>query len=183
MTRHFRRHGDAIRMELDPVEDRLLRDLRDGLRLTLADPDPDDAVVRRLFPAAVGGDDEADREVRELIHDDLLRNRLAGLDALVELLDRGRPHRRRLRVDLDPDDAALVLGVLNDVRLAIGARIGERALEDVRDRWADDASAAAAGPVGEDENAVAVMDHLAWLQEQLLAVLDPPSVTYTHEPD
>ena len=57
-----------------------------------------------------------------------------------------------------------MLGVLNDLRLAIGAQVGIESLE--RDRLDPD------DPV---TYRVAVMDHLGWLQEQLLHVLDPSS--------
>lgn len=167
MSRAFRRQGEHIRMQLDPVEIDLLRSLRDGLRGTLTAGDGGDPVVRRLFPATVVGDDAADRELRRLLHDDLLQSRLSGLEALGDLLDRGVEHRGHVRVRLDADEAALVLGVLNDLRLAIGARIGVESLD--RDDLEDD------DPVA---YRLAVMDHLAWLQEQLLAILDPASVAH-----
>lgn len=154
-------------MQLDRVEVDLLRSLRDGLRGTLTSGDATDPVVGRLFPATVVGDDEADRELRRLLHDDLLQARLGGLEALGDLLDRGVEHRGHIRVRLDADEAALVLGVLNDLRLAIGARIGVETLQ--RD---------AVDPDDPVAYRLAVMDHLAWLQEQLLAILDPSSVAH-----
>lgn len=165
MTRRVRRHGDAIRMELEPFEVDLLRTLRDSLRSWLTDPDPEDPVIQRLFPRCVPEDDLIDAEVRALIYDDLLRDRLGGLDALVAILDRGTRHRGRIRVDLVEDEPGLVLGVLNDIRLALGARIGIDHLD--RDAISEDHPAA--WPL-------AVMDHLAYLQHELLAVIDPPSV-------
>lgn len=165
MNRSFRRHGDRVRMQLQEVEVGLLRSMRDGLYAALASGDPQDPVVERLFPQAVLGDAESDAELRRLLHDDLLAERLAALDDLVALLERGVAHRGGLRVDLDLEEASLVLGVLNDLRLSIGARIG---IEEVdRDTITE-----------EDPTwyRLAVMDHFAWLQEQLLAVLDPESV-------
>jgi hypothetical protein len=164
--RTFRRHGDRIRMQLEPIEVELLRDTRDGVRAALAGGDLTDPIIRRLFPRTLVGDEHADAELRRLLHDDLLAARLAGLDALVEVLDRGTPHRGHLRVDLEEDEPALVLGVLNDLRLAIGARVG---IEDL-----DRRSLAEDDPV---TYRLAVMDHLAGMQEQLLAILDPPSVS------
>jgi len=166
VTRSFRRHGDRIRMHLQPVEVELLRRMREGLRAVLDEGDRDDPVVARLFPSAVSDDPEADDELRGLLYDDLLAARLTGLDELVALLDGGTRHRGGLRVELDGEAAVLVLGVLNDLRLAIGARIGTEQLD--RDAVGDDPDLA---------QRVAVMDHLAWLQEQLLAELDPPSVS------
>jgi hypothetical protein len=166
VTRSFRRHGDHIRMQLEPIEVELLQTTRDGVRAALAGGDVSDPIVQRLFPRALDGDEEADTELRRLLHDDLLASRLAGLDALVELLERGRPHRGTLRVDLRDDEPLLVLGVLNDLRLAIGARVGMEALD--RSELTED------DPV---TYRLAVMDHLAGLQEQLISILDPPSVS------
>jgi hypothetical protein len=164
--RTFRRHGERIRMQLEPIEVDLLRTTRDGVRAALAGGDPTDPIVQRLFPRALGDDDEADAELRRLLHDDLLASRLTGLDALIELLDRGSTHRGNLRVDLQGDEPLLVLGVLNDLRLAIGARVG---IEDL-----DRASLTEDDPVS---YRLAVMDHLAGMQEQLLSILDPPAVS------
>lgn len=169
MSRHFRRHGDGVRMQLDAIEVDLLHGLEQGLRAALEGNDIDDPVVARLFPPTVGGDDEADRELRGLIHDDLLRSRLASLDTLLALLERGTRRGRGIRVDLVDEEPLLVLGVLNDLRLAIGAQVGIGSLE--REQLDPD------DPV---TYRVAVMDHLAWLQEQLLQVLDPAS-TRVHD--
>ncbi len=160
MSRTFRRHGRAIRATFGEGELELLRSLRDQLREALASPDPDDPVIKRLFPPAVLGDPEAEREMRALLVDDLLASRLAGLDALVGLLDRGTLHRGSVRIDLVDDEPMLVLGVLNDVRLAIGARIDIEALD--------------RGSVTDDDPVsyrLALMDHLGWWQEQLLSIM------------
>ena len=159
-------------MQLEPVEVELLRSTRRALRHALETGDPADPILRRLFSPTVTGDADADAELRSMIHDDLLADRLAGLDALVEVLDRGRTRGGDvLRVDLVDEEPLLVLGVLNDLRLAIGARLGIEELE--RDAEHDD----------ETRYRLAVMDHLAWLQEQLLAVLDPEAVRVHEEED
>lgn len=160
-----RREGDAVRVELEDFEVELLRQLPEGLRALLSDAEPDDPAIARLFPATVWADDDADAELRRLIYDDLLAARLDALDDIGAILDRGTERRGRLRVDLVEDEPALFLGVLNDIRLTLGARVGIEHLD--RDR------------IDESHPAVptlAVMDHLAWLQEQLLRVIDPASV-------
>ncbi len=169
MSGHFRAHGDGVRMQLERIEVELLHSLQQGLRAALEGSDPADPVVRRLFPPTVGDDEEADRELRGLIHDDLLRQRLEGLDTLLGLLERGTRRGRAIRVDLAEEEPLVVLGVLNDLRLAIGAQVGIEQVD--RERLDPD------DPV---TYRVAVMDHLAWLQEQLLAVLDPES-TRVHD--
>lgn len=161
-----RRDGDTVRIDLEAFERELLTQLRDGLKQLLENPDRDDPAVQRLFPVAVPDDEEADAELRRLIYDDLLRDRLDALDELVTILDRGEKHRAgRLRVVLHDDEPALMLGVLNDLRLTLGSRIGIEHL----DRDEVDAEHPAA-------RSLAIMDHLAWLQELLLRAFDPPSV-------
>ena len=152
-------------MQLAAGEVELLRSMRDGLRAVLESGEPDDPVIDRLFPAAVSDDPEADTELRRLLRDELLTSRLSALDDLHALLEQGRAARGGLRVDLDGEQAVLVLGVLNDLRLAIGARVGIEQIE--REQLPTDEATT---------QRLAVMDHLGWLQEQLLAVLDPPSV-------
>ncbi len=161
MSGTFSRHGDHVRMQLRAPEVDLLGRLAGELRTSLDTPEPDDPVHSRLFPPAVLGDPDADREVRDLLADALLADRLAGLSSVLELLERGRRSRGRLVVDLREDEPLLVLGVLNDIRLAIGARIDIEAVD--RDHVRED------DPVAYP---IAVMDHLGWWQEQLLAILD-----------
>ncbi len=161
-----RRIGDTVRLELEEFEVELLRTLPAGLRALLGAADTTDPVVARLFPACVAGDQETDLEVRRLIFDDLLRERLSGLEALGEILDRGVTRRGRFRVELVAEEPELVLGVLNDLRLMLGARMGIEHLD--RDNLPSD------HPV---LPTLAVMDHLGWLQEQLLRSLDSASVS------
>lgn len=170
MKAPFTRKGDAIRWSLQSWETELLRGLRDDLYRVVTSSDRDDAAVARLFPVGSRGDDEAGTELQRLIHDDLLAGRLAGLDALVDVLDRVEDRRGLGRVDLRDDEPSLVLGVLNDVRIALGARIG---IEDIDREGLD-----------EDDPVlptVALMDHLGYLQESLLGVLDPTSLAHYHD--
>ncbi len=165
MSRHVRRTARGIQLVLDPMEVDLLRTLRQGLDEALTSPSSSDPVVQRLFPSAVDGDEQTDEEVRDLLRDDLLAQRRHGLDALDTLLDRGARHRGQIRFDLRDDEPHLVLGVLNDVRLALGARIG---IEDL-----DRASVEEDDPLAAR---LAIIDHLAWIQEQLIAAIDPEAV-------
>lgn len=165
MTRPFSRHGEGIRWRLQTWEVDLLRSLRDDLRALLVGGDPDDPVIQRLFPPASRQDREIDRELRGLMRDELLASRLSGLESLLDVLDRAEEHRGGCRVDLVDDEPMLVLGVLNDVRLALGIRVGTERLE--------------RGEIAEDDPVLptlALMDHLALLQESLLGILDPPSL-------
>lgn len=166
MGRSFEPRDGAVRATLRPIEVELLRRLAAELEVALRSDDAEDPVTQRLFPSAVLGDHEADRELREVVHGELLGVRLEGLRALMALLDRGQPHQGGVRLDLVDDEPLLLLGVLNDLRLAIGARLDIESLE-------------REGPLSEEvAYRLEVMDHLAWLQEQLLAIVDPPSVSY-----
>ena len=176
--RSFRRSRGGVRAQFDRVEVELLRTAREELRSTLERHDPNDPVMRRLFPPMVLGDEQAEAETRALLHDELLEERLRGLDALVALLERGEAHRGGVRLELREDEPLLVLGVLNDLRLAIGASIDIEAID--RERADDDEVLG---------YRLAVMDHFAWMQEQLLGILDPPSVRHSeafddeHDPE
>ncbi len=172
MSRTFRLVDGAVRATFHPAEVELLRRLHDELRSSLASSDRSDPVVRRLFPPAILGDADAEERVRDLLDELLLADRLAGLEAVIAMLERGVTHRGRLRIELVDDEPVTLLRVLNDVRLAIGARIDVEALD--------------RGRVGRDDPEaypLAVMDHLAWWQEQLVAIIDPPAASQLPDPD
>lgn len=170
--RHFTRKGDGIRMDLEAFEVELLLDLRDGIRTALEQPDVADPALHRLFPPAVSGDDVEDAAARATTYDHLLEARLAGLDALGELLERAQVRvGGARRVLLTGDEPELVLGVVNDLRLALAARMGADR-ERPRDLADDDPRA----------HGLAVVDHLAWLQEQLLRLLDPEATAHQDDP-
>lgn len=171
MTPAFVPSADGVRMQLRDEEVDLLRRLRDELAAVLRAGDRGDAVTRRLFPPAVTGDDEADDELRRLMHDDLLQSRLTALEEVLGYLERAHREKRRQVVDLVEGEPVLVLGVLNDLRLALGARVGFDLLEGRDDLTTDDPRLPS----------LAVMDHLAMWQEQLLAVLDPVSTAHYDE--
>ncbi len=160
-------------MDLAAFEVEILLDLRDGIRASLENPDVDDPAMHRLFPTVVEGDELEDATARALVHDHLLMSRLAGLDALGELIERSERKRdgtrRTLLVEDEPN---LVLGVLNDLRLALAARIGADR-ERPTDLAQDDPRA----------HAMAVVDHLAWMQEQLVALLDPEATAHQNDPE
>ncbi|MEX2324887.1 MAG: DUF2017 family protein, partial [Nitriliruptoraceae bacterium] len=163
VTRAFKSTGSSIRMTLDPAEVELLSNLRDGLEAALDDDDASDPVVRRLFPDPVDDDPQANRELHELLHDDLLASRREALGRMMSIIGRGELHRGKVRIELVDDEPQVVLNVVNDVRLAIGARIG---IERPNFNPADE----------QTEYRLAIMNHLGWLQEQLLSVIDPAAV-------
>jgi hypothetical protein len=166
----FERHDDGIRMQLRPEEVDLLRRMRDELQSVLAAEDSDDPVVQRLFPGAVNQDPDADRELRRLIHDDLLRSRLEALEELAAYLDRAHRQRGRYVTDLVDEEPTIVLGTLNDIRLALASRVGIDVLEQ-REFVTDRAT----------QTTLAVMDWFGMWQEQLLVAMDPESARHYDE--
>jgi uncharacterized protein DUF2017 len=114
-----RRHG-RLRLRLEPAEIQLLSMLFDELETVLADgSDPDDEVLARLYPAAYRDDAEAETEFRSLTESTLRGERTDRLGACRAELAAAPD------IDLsDPDVGRRWIQVLNDLRLAIGTRIG-----------------------------------------------------------
>jgi Domain of unknown function (DUF2017) len=113
-----RRHG-RLRLRLEPVETALLAKLIDELDTLMAEPVADDEVLRRLYPPAYRGDDEAEVEFRSLTESGLRAERSDRMAACrADLVDAGD-------IDLGDEDAARRwIQVLNDLRLALGTRLG-----------------------------------------------------------
>jgi hypothetical protein len=158
----FKRVGAGrvrVRLALDEVA--VLRGLPDQLRAVLGEGE-DEPVNRRLFPPAYLDvtDVERDAEYQRLMHDDLVKEKLANLDLVTGSLERGSTSVRRFTVELTDEEATAWLGVLNDLRLALGVRL------DITEDYD--------GEVNDtDPNAPAfrLLSYLGWLEEQLLDAL------------
>jgi hypothetical protein len=122
----------------------------------------DDPVSRRLFPPAYlePEDAERDAEYRRLMHDELVSAKLANLEVVTAALARGAPTLRRWTVDLTEEEATAWLGVLNDLRLALGVRLD---ITEDFDGQVDEADPRAP--------AMHLLSYLGWLQEHLLEAL------------
>jgi hypothetical protein len=158
----FKRVGrDRVRVRLGQDEVAVLRGLPDQLRTVLGE-DEDEPVNRRLFPPAYldVADIERDAEYRRLMHDDLVTEKLANLDLVTASLERGSPSVRRWTVELTDEEAAAWLGVLNDLRLALGVRLD---ITEDYDGDVDDTDPRAP--------AFGLLTYLGWLEEQLLDAL------------
>jgi hypothetical protein len=158
----FKRIGrDRLRVRLTQDEVAVLRGLPDQLRTVLGE-DEDEPVNRRLFPPAYldVADVERDSEYHRLMHDDLVNEKLANLDLVTGSLGRGSTTVRRWTVELTDEEAAAWLGVLNDLRLALGVRLD--VTEDF-DGDVDDTDPRAP--------ALHLLSYLGWLEEQLLDAL------------
>ena len=129
----------------------LLRSLYDDLADLLADPD--DPVVRRLFPPA-HADPENEQQYRELVRDQLVAGRAEALDVVRATL------REKI---LTAEEADAWLRGLNDLRLVLGTRLD--VTEDTDFEVELDA--------GERGRELAVYAYLTWLQEQFVEALSP----------
>jgi len=152
---------DRVRVRLAHEEVAVLRGLPDQLRTVLGE-DEDEPVNRRLFPPAYldVADVERDTEYHRLMHDDLVKEKLANLDLVTGSLDRGSTSVRRWTVELTDEEATAWLGVLNDLRLALGVRLD---ITEDFDGDVDDSDPRAP--------ALRLLSYLGWLEEQLLDAL------------
>jgi hypothetical protein len=158
----FKRLGqDRVRVRLAQDEVAVLRGLPEQLRTVLAEGD-DEPVNQRLFPPAYldVADVERDAEYRRLMHDDLVKEKLANLDLVTATLARGSASVRRWTVELTDEEATAWLGVLNDIRLALGVRLD---ITEDFDGDIDDSDPRAP--------ALRLLSYLGWLEEQLLDAL------------
>lgn len=162
MAGSFKRVGnDRVRVRLANAEVAVLRGLPDQLRTVLGEGE-DEPVNRRLFPPAYldVADIEHDAEFQRLMHDDLVTEKLTNLDLVTATLARGTSSVRRWTVELTDEEATAWLGVLNDLRLALGVRLD---ITDDFDGDVDDTDPRAP--------ALRLLSYLGWLEEQLLEAL------------
>ncbi len=130
------------------------------VRLVGLNPDaerPEDPALARLFPDAYLDDSEAASEFRRFTETSLRETKVAHATTALETLRRSGD-----KVTLSAQEAQAWLGALNDVRLALGTRLGvtEEGMAELPD---DDPRAAT----------FHVYDWLTFLQESLVRSLMP----------
>src|SRR5207244_1015595 len=133
-----------------PAEERaLLLRLSGELRELLATEDPS---LARLYPPGSTDDPESDRQYHEMVRGDLTAQRLAALQVLERTVN---------ATQLDEEQVALWLGVLNDLRLVLGTRLD--VTEEMNER----------GLPPDDERAplFEVYRYLTWLEWQTVEAL------------
>ena len=166
MADSIRRTDAGIVLVLHAAEVEMLRDLAGQLESLLEGGVPErggDPTRDRLFPRAYldPTEDEAESEWQAVVHEDLVREKSAAVEALVDSLDAGTAGARtRSRSTLAPEAVEQWVGALNDVRLALGV-----VLEVTEDepRLARDDPRARPGS--------SVYHWLTWLQGSLVAEL------------
>ena len=114
-----RRKAAVLRVELTEAEVALLGGLLDDLADALAEPDPHDPMIQRLYPDGYTDDDGASREYRELVQSDLQADRIGRVRACRAELPPGGG-----RMALDDEALDRWLRELNDLRLGLGTRLG-----------------------------------------------------------
>ncbi len=159
--KRFRRGPrDTLIVSLAEEELDLLRGLPEQLRSVLEGSD-DDPAHARIFPRAyLDPTAEAqEAEWQELVHPELLRERLDALTLITVTLERVEVTGDWWTIALTPDELHAWLGVLNDTRLVLGTRLGvteeERAID----------------PADPQAGAYAMYHWLTWLQGDLVDAL------------
>lgn len=161
MSRRVRRRRDGSFAFRLPIEERdVLRTVGRQLRELLTSGSPeapsaaDDPALQRLFPPAYGaGDASRSAEYAAMVHDDLVRHRLASLDALEAAAS---------AESLDEEQVVACIGALNDLRLVLGTRLD---VGEARD-WAE-----SVGPDDPNFGGYILYDYLTFLQGTLLEAL------------
>lgn len=141
-----------IEMRLGSREREILAGLLEDLGGLLAADAPPDAALVRLHPPAVPGDPRASAEFDDLVRSDLDDDRQARLAVVAATLE---------DPSLDEGQATAWLGVLNDLRLIAGTRLG---ITEENEREPIDES-------GPDAERLVTFAWLGWLEEQLVDAL------------
>ena len=152
----FRPRPGGATLVLDETETQLLRQLTAELRALLTGSRAGNGpILNRLFPAVY---DEPDNEsaYRDLIGDDLTKEKLRALDTVSTSLADGSTE-----VELTGEDFSTWLACLTDLRLALGVRL------DVD----EERMGAEIDPRDPNAQALTVLHWLGWLQEGLLRSL------------
>ena len=109
-----------ITVRLDDTLRALLRQATEELREVLLVDEPD--LTRRLYPTAYPQDDALESDYRELVHDQLLMQRLDGIDQLQATID---------GESISIETADSWMNTINQVRLVLGTQldVGEEQVE------------------------------------------------------
>jgi hypothetical protein len=124
-VKRFRATPAGITVAFSPDEVRVLTDLAAQLAALLADNDDvaGDAALERLLPDGYRGNAEDAAEFRRFTQSELVDEKTAGASAIVDSLTvpsvKGMVH-----LTLSAPEAFAWLRSLNDIRLALAARLG-----------------------------------------------------------
>ncbi len=162
---------------LPPVLVEVLSRLVDDLARMHEDPPEGDPVWDRLYPPASPGTDD-DADIRALVHPDLVERRRESLATIRDHLEGTRETDEGAVVLLDDEQCVAFLGAVNDVRLALAVRVDPGLFSDPDVEWPP------RRPSVSERVMLELVDHLAWLQEEVLAAIDPETQAhYDVDPD
>ena len=151
---------DSVLLHLTEDEQQILTSLLYAVLETLAEPEDSDVepLRQRWFPEAYPDDAEATEQFRAKAEAGLMQGKRANAAACLATLDVAADDGTRV---LNPDEATAWALALNDIRLALGTRLGVGADE-------EDQPAPADAEVGA---ALDLYDWLTWMQETLVRSL------------
>jgi hypothetical protein len=150
--------GGGVTVHLTVEERDLLQTLPDQLTpLLTGDPSLPD-LTATLYSRGYA-DEKLELEYRDLVGDDVVRQRTGALDVFAATLTGGTVKGEQWRLDLDPESANAWLSALNDGRLVLGALMG----------ISDEAQWEAR--VQDDDPTSVLLDYLTELQEALVHAL------------
>lgn len=174
-TRGFYHDGVGVALSLDGEELQILLALLADLRQMIepapiqdSDPlaeivgideeasQPTDEALARLFPDAYSDDDEASLEFRRFTERGLRKRRMDQSEIVQRLFERARQGPTTL-AEAEP---LATLGVLNDLRMVLGVRLGIEQDDDGREDFVQ--------PDDPRRHMYVAYQWLTWLQQELL---------------
>ncbi len=108
----FKARGDRVLVRLDENLRALLEQVTEELREVLLVGD--DEHTRRLYPTAHPDDDELEQQYRDMVRDQLLMQRLDGIDQVQASID---------TESMDADLADVWMNTINQARLVLGTQL------------------------------------------------------------
>ncbi|MDQ3957532.1 MAG: DUF2017 domain-containing protein [Actinomycetota bacterium] len=150
---------EPLTLAFEAHEVGLLRQLVDETRMLLEKEIPrEDPVIARLFPEASDDADEA-RAYEDMVGRELRKEKLRALSEVEQSL----PEDGAGEVTITGDLASAWLAWMNDVRLAVGTRLGVT----------EESMAAEVDPESPDGPAFSVLHWLGWIQESIIERVPP----------
>ena len=143
-----------------PKDDALLFEvLPQRLRSLLDQPDFSNRMAQRLFPPAYRDDPDREAEYRRLLGDDLAQRKREHIRAFERTLEDCTRTGQRVEIHIEASEYELWLGFVNDMRLMLAVELG---IEE--EGWGEHFD-----PTHPKAGEMALLHHLSWLQEELLA--------------
>ncbi len=129
-------HGEEpLLLTLSAPEAEALIDLARSTLAVVDSPFPaagDEAVRSRLFPRAYldPTEDAAEFAFQATVQSDMAQIRATAITSFIADIDSGQDSRTGVEISLDVDAAGRWIGVINDLRLTLGTRLGVSDSED-----------------------------------------------------